>query len=148
LSNDADIGVTTELIPELDVSFLDEALVFYRDTLGFKVVYGRAEERFVMLQREDVRLMVQQADGPGRRFRTAPLERPYGRGVSFQIEVSDVEDLYATVLSRGHTPVLPIEDRWYDIDGPVRGNRQFVVADPDGYLLRFFHDLGSRPITP
>jgi catechol 2,3-dioxygenase-like lactoylglutathione lyase family enzyme len=25
------------------------------------------------------------------------------------------------------------------------GNRQFVVADPDGYLLRFFQDLGERP---
>lgn len=27
------------------------------------------------------------------------------------------------------------------------GNRQFVVADPDGYLLRFFSDLGQRPVT-
>jgi len=26
------------------------------------------------------------------------------------------------------------------------GNRQFVVPDPDGYLLRFFQDLGERPI--
>jgi hypothetical protein len=25
------------------------------------------------------------------------------------------------------------------------GNRQFVVADPDGYLLRFYTRLGSRP---
>jgi len=26
------------------------------------------------------------------------------------------------------------------------GNRQFVIADPDGYVLRFYEDLGRRPI--
>jgi hypothetical protein len=26
------------------------------------------------------------------------------------------------------------------------GNRQFVVADPDGYLLRFFTSLGTSPL--
>jgi len=27
------------------------------------------------------------------------------------------------------------------------GNRQFIVADPDGYLLRFFSDVGRRPVA-
>ena len=52
-----------------------------------------------------------------------------------------------------------MEERWYRVDvaepggrwttaGPVEaGNRQFVVADPDGYLWRPFRDLGSRPIV-
>ena len=26
------------------------------------------------------------------------------------------------------------------------GSRQFVIADPDGFLLRFFTDIGSRAI--
>ncbi len=30
-------------------------------------------------------------------------------------------------------------------EAPEVGNRQFVVQDPDGYLLRFFSDLGERP---
>jgi hypothetical protein len=47
--------------------------------------------------------MLQTADGPGRRFRTAPLAHPYGRGEEVTTE-------------------------------------QFVVADEDGYLLRFFTD--------
>jgi hypothetical protein len=38
-----------------------------------------------------------------------------------------------------------METRWYRIGRIERGNRQFVVADPDGYLLRFFEDLGERP---
>jgi len=91
--------------------------------------------------------MVQRAEGPGRRFRTAPLERPYGRGVNLQIAVSDVEGLYGRVVEDGRVPVLPMEDRWYEIDGHSRGHRQFIVADPDGYLLRFFQDLGIRPGT-
>jgi hypothetical protein len=50
-----------------------------------------------------------------------------------------------------------MEERWYDVDvlapsgrwdspGPTAaGNRQFVIADPDGYLWRFFSSLGTRP---
>jgi len=26
------------------------------------------------------------------------------------------------------------------------GNRQFVVADPDGYLLRLYTSLGTSPL--
>jgi catechol 2,3-dioxygenase-like lactoylglutathione lyase family enzyme len=136
-----------DIIPELDVSSLEDTLAFYLDILEFRVRYERREEGFVMLQREGVQLMVQRADGPGRRFRLAPLERPYGRGVNLQIAVSDVEGLYGRVVEDGRVPVLPMEDRWYEIDGHSRGHRQFVVADPDGYLLRFFQDLGIRPGT-
>ncbi|HEY0476960.1 MAG TPA: hypothetical protein VGD37_05520 [Kofleriaceae bacterium] len=37
-----------------------------------------------------------------------------------------------------------MEERWYRRNDHEVGNRQFVVADPDGYLLRFFGDLGQR----
>ena len=53
--------------------------------LGFTALYERPEERFVFLEREGVALMLEEAAGPGRRFRTAPLEYPYGRGINFQI---------------------------------------------------------------
>jgi hypothetical protein len=33
--------------------------------------------------------------------------------------------------------------------GEIEGcNHQFVVVDPDGYLLRFAQDLGERPVRP
>ena len=41
--------------------------------------------------------------------------------------------------------ILPIEESWYQRDATLLGNRQFVVQDPDGYLLRFFENLGTRP---
>jgi catechol 2,3-dioxygenase-like lactoylglutathione lyase family enzyme len=88
--------------------------------------------------------MLEEAAGPGRRFRTAPLERPFGRGANFQIRVTDAPGLIERVRGAGASILLAIEDRWYRRgDGEV-GNRQFVVVDPDGYLLRFFEDIGRR----
>jgi hypothetical protein len=47
----------------------------------------------------------------------------------------------------GHDPVfLALEDKWYRQNNRMVGNRQFIVQDPDGYLLRFFQDLGRSPI--
>ena len=130
------------LIPELDVSDFAASIRFYVDVLEFRVVYERRDEAFAMLEREGARLMIEAAVGPGRRFATAPLEKPYGRGVNFQIRVSDVRTLYARIGDASVAPLIPLEERWYDIAGDRRCNRQFVVADPDGYLLRFFEDLG------
>ena len=42
---------------------------------------------------------------------------------------------------------MPLEERWYRREDEELGNRQFVVADPDGYLLRFFTNLGTRPVS-
>ena len=148
--------MTAPLVPELDVADIDASLRFYVDLLGFTVVFRREAERFAYLDRSGVELMLQAAAGPGRRFRTAPLEAPYGRGVNFQAVAGDVVELYEKVVAAGVEPVLVLEERWYDVDvqrgagrwrtsGPARaGNLQFVVADPDGYLWRFYKDLGVR----
>ncbi len=134
------------LIPELDVSDLDASLAVYTDVFGFTVRVLRPEERFAYLIRENVHLMLEEAAGPGRRLRTAPLEHPFGRGMNLQIRVSDVAALYETVQQSGLPVVVPLEERWYRENRVARGNRQFVVADPDGYLLRFASDLGVRPL--
>lgn len=136
----------SRLIPELDVSDLQESLRFYVGTLGFTIKYERPEERFVMLDIEGASLMLEEAGGPGRRFVTAPLEKPFGRGVNFQIEVTDAKALYEKLLAINAKIVIPLEDRWYRSNAQELGNRQFVVADPDGYLMRFFTDLGARSI--
>jgi hypothetical protein len=91
-------------------------------------------------------MMLEEA-GPGRRFRPAALEHPHGRGVNFQIEVANVDPLHERVRKAGFNPVIPIEQRWYRRDEVESENRQFVVADPDGYLLRFFSSLGHRAIN-
>jgi catechol 2,3-dioxygenase-like lactoylglutathione lyase family enzyme len=136
--------MTARLIPELEVEDLARSLTFYTRVIGCTLLYERPEERFAFLELEGANLMLEEAAGPGRRFHTAPLEHPFGRGVNFQIQVADADELYARVLSAQSHVVIPIEERWYRRNDHNVGNRQFVVADPDGYLLRFFTDLGRR----
>ena len=144
------------LVPELDVADLATSLRFYVHVLDFRVLFERPAERFAYLERSGVELMLQEAAGPGRRFRTAALEYPYGRGVNFQLRVEDVDAMHAHAVEAGCDIVVAIEARWYRVDvaqrggrwrrtGPFEvGNRQFVLADPDGYLWRPFRDLGER----
>jgi catechol 2,3-dioxygenase-like lactoylglutathione lyase family enzyme len=147
--------LTAPLVPELDVCDLARSLSFYLDVIGFTLVFERPLERFAYLAIDDAELMLQEAAGPGRRFRTAQLERPFGRGVNLQILVADVNTIHAAVIAAGIDPLIELEERWYDVEivtpsgrwastGPMKaGNRQFVVCDPDGYLLRFYTSLGT-----
>jgi hypothetical protein len=57
---------------------LDRSLAFCVGVVGFAVVLDRPDERFVSLALEGVQMMLEEADGPGRRFRMAPLEHPFG----------------------------------------------------------------------
>ena len=138
--------MTARLTPELEVEDLDRSLAFYTGVIGFTVLYARPEERFVFLDLEGANLMLEEAAGPGRRFHGAPLEHPFGRGVNFQIQVADADGVYVRVLAAQSPVVLAMEDRWYRRSDHDTGNRQFVVEDPDGYRLRFFTDLGQRPL--
>jgi catechol 2,3-dioxygenase-like lactoylglutathione lyase family enzyme len=139
-----DMVTMNRLIPEFDVAELDRSLRFYCDVIGCEVLYERSEERFVFLNLEGAQFMLEEAAGPGRRFRTAPLEYPFGRGVNIQIQVSNVDTLYQRCLISGLPIVIPLEEKWYRKGEVELGNRQFVIADPDGFLLRFMTDLGSR----
>jgi catechol 2,3-dioxygenase-like lactoylglutathione lyase family enzyme len=129
-------------VPELDVTDLETSLVFYSQVIGFTIVYQRPEERFAYLDLDGANLMLEEAAGPGRRFHTALIERPFGRGMNLQIAVSDVDALHGRVLAAGAEVVIPLEERRYRVDAQSVGQKQFVVADPDGYLLRFFQELG------
>ena len=134
-----------QLVPELDVTDLGTSLRFYLEVCRFTVRYERVEERFVYLECGRADLMLQEAAGPGRRFRTAPLQPPLGRGINLQIEVDeDVARLEQRAVAAGHTVVLELEEAWYRTPTGLAGNRQIVLADPDGYLLRFFTDRGVR----
>lgn len=135
------------LVPELYVSDIDRSRRFYTGVLGFAVLYDRPEERFAYLVRESAALMLEQPGDPARTWLAGPLEPPYGRGINLQIEVAEIGPLHAAVLAAEAPLLLPLEERWYRRDSVLLGQRQFVVQDPDGYLLRFCQDLGTRPAT-
>jgi len=137
----------SKITPEFKVDDLGRSLRFYVDVLGFSVLFDRPEDEFAYLDREGAHLMLE-TPHRSRTFGTLDGGHPYGRGMHLQIEVSDVGALWAAVQAAAVPVAYPLEERWYRRDDVERGNRQFVVEDPDGYLLRFFEDIGSRPVSP
>jgi hypothetical protein len=56
--------------------------------------------------------------------------------------VDKLDPILARLDEAGIALFRPVEDAWYQIGDIYGGNRQFLVQDPDGYLLRIFEDLG------
>jgi len=84
--------------------------------------------------------------GLTRTWMTGGLEYPLGRGINLQIEVPDVDKLLKRLYQNNISLFVELEEKWYRKDDVEVGNKQFLVQDPDGYLLRFFEDLGSRSL--
>lgn len=133
------------LVPEFGVRDWRAALAFYRDILGFEVRYQREEEGFAYLALGDAELMLDQI-GLGRDFDPVGPRDRLGLGLNVQIRVPSISPLVEALACAGHPLHFAPEERWYRRTSDETGHRQFVVADPDGYLLRFYEDLGSRPL--
>lgn len=131
-------------MPELICTDLDRSLEFYLDLLGFRVLYARPEDRFAFLEREGAELMLEQPMAQDRLWPKAELTRPFGRGVNFEVQVTNVDQLHAAVVAAGIACFLPLEERWYRRDHVEIGVRQFAVQDPDGYLIRLSQSIGRR----
>ncbi len=129
-------------IPELSVSDLQASLKFYQ-TCGFKIEYERKEDLFVFISLGEIQFMLQEIT-PNDKWQIGKLEYPFGRGINFQLEVSNVQEIYDNLSKSGYKIAFPIEENWYREDDKLLGNKEFLVTDPDGYLLRFAEDLGSK----
>lgn len=81
---------------------------------------------------------------PGRRWVTGPLERPFDRGINFQMTFGHIEPIRASLIAAGWPLYLEPEEVWYRVGTKQVGVRQFLVQDPDGYLVRFSQHLGLR----
>ena len=129
------------LIPELSVSDVGESLEFYVGVLGFGVEYSRPEEGFFFLSFEGSQIMVEEVND---HWSTGELEHPFGRGINFQIAVSDVSTLVERLEQAGVALFRPVCEKWYRGGDAEFGQIEFLVQDPDGYLLRFTQDIGER----
>lgn len=132
--------MSAKLVPELLVSDHAASLDFYVRVIGFSVLYDRPVEKFAYLDLDGAELMIEQETDF---WLTAKRERPYGRGINLQIEVGDLDGIVARLQAAGIALFRPLEEAWYRAGGTYSGSRQFLVQDPDGYLLRFFQHLGE-----
>ena len=72
------------------------------------------------------------------------LRRP---DFQFQVAVDDVVPILAGLNAAGWPFFLKLEEVWYRAGTSETGVRQFLVQDPDGYLVRFSQSLGQRPVV-
>jgi len=134
-----------QLVPEMLISDLSTSLRFWRDLCGFRVVFDRPEEGFAYLDRDGAQIMLDQR-GLTRDWETGAMEAPFGRGVNFQVSVPAVEPILAALSAAGWPLFLAPERKWYRTGDVETGVHQFLVQDPDGYLVRFSAWIGERPI--
>ena len=129
------------LVPELVVGDIAASLAFWCGPCGFRVRYDRPEVGFAFLEREGGACVMLDQRGVDRTWETGPLDPPLGRGLNLEIAVSDVAPILAALAASGHALFLPPETKTYRVgDGSVTV-RQFLVQDPDGYLLRFSEEV-------
>lgn len=131
------------LIPELSVSNFEKSLKFYTKILGFTVKYKREEEGFAFLALGKCQIMIDVMN-KGKTWKTGELEYPLGRGINFQIEVESIAPLLKRLKENKIKLFSVPEEKWYRQGKKYFGNKQFLVQDSDGYLLRFFEDLGIK----
>ena len=131
------------LVPELLVSDIHNSLRFWRDVCGFTVLFDRPDEGFAYLDLDGAQIMLDEI-GKTRDWVTGPLESPFGRGINLQIRVQVIEPILAALARAGWPLFLEPEQKWYRTGTVETGVHQFLVQDPDGYLIRFSARLGQR----
>lgn len=122
-----------KLIPELSVSDIEKSREFYL-SLGFQVVYERREDKFCFLELDGNQLMIEEVND---HWNTAALEYPYGRGVNFSMEISDLDKMYRNVKENNYPIFRDMKVDEYRVDDKIYRDREFLIQDLDGYLLRF-----------
>jgi hypothetical protein len=121
-------------------------LRFWRDLLGFTIIYERPEEGFAFLDYEGAQVMLEERGKARRAWETGPLQPPLGRGINFEIRSASLSPILSRLAHASWPLYMAPEEKWYRVGDVESGQRQFLVQDPDGYLLRFAEALGVRAI--
>ena len=123
-----------KMIPELSVFDVEQTKRFYND-LGFKIEYERPEEKFVFMSFQDSQFMFEQIHDNG--WNIGELIYPLGRGINFSIAVDDIEGLYKLVKTLNLEIYRELNRSIYKVNGTEETQTEFLIQDPNGYLLRF-----------
>ena len=134
------------LVPELAVTDYEASKRFWCDLIGFSLRYERPEEGFGYLVLGSAHLMLDQIN-QGRTWATGTLEAPLGRGINLEIQVAPLDAAWER-LTQAQWPIfVEPEEKWYRAGDVEIGVRQFLIQDPDGYLVRLQEEIGERPAS-
>ncbi len=125
--------IFNKLIPELSVSNIENSKQFYL-SLGFSVLYERVEDKFCFLELDGCQLMIEETND---NWNTGKLEYPYGRGMNISMEVKDIDSIYYKVKEKAYPIFRDMQVDKYQVDDKVYFDKEFLIQDLDGYLLRF-----------
>ena len=134
------------LVPELSVTDYEASRRFWCDLVGFSLRYERPEEGFGYLVLGNAHLMLDQIDR-GRTWATGPLEFPLGRGINLEVQVDNLDGTLQRITEAGWPIFVEPEEKWYRAGDVEIGVRQFLIQDPDGYLVRLQQEIGERPAS-
>lgn len=124
-----------KLIPELTVFNIEQTRDFYLNILGFKLEYERIEDSFIFISFENSQFMFEQLHDDG--WNIGELKYPLGRGINFSIKVKDIDSLYYKVTSHNVTLFRALMTSNYKQGNKIIEQKEFLLQDPNGYLLRF-----------
>jgi len=121
-----------KVAPEFFVRDVDASVRFYVDKLGFVAL--RQEPDFAVVALGDAHVLLAHESIAVDRAELASTTR--GAGLNVRIMVDDVDEIYERAKASGVRIVHDIRDRPY-------GLRDFILADPDGFMLRFAAPLAK-----
>ena len=123
--------------PEFFVRDVDVSVAFYVDVLGFTLVRAEPEggppHNFAVVARGAVEFLFAHEAFLGSETRAA-LSHPRASGVDIRVMVADVDAVYARARERGAKILHHVKDQMY-------GLRDFTLADPDGFRIRFAQQI-------
>jgi len=123
-----------QLVTEIVVRDIKRSTDFYR-RLGFSVLRDGGD--FVELTWEDHRLFLAEPSAFPESDRIGLPQRPPFPVANVRVMVPDVDHYWRVANEIGAAVIVPIADRYY-------GLRDFTIADPDGFGVRFATTLRER----
>lgn len=121
------------LIPELSVTDIEKSKEFYLN-LGFKVMYERKEDKLCFLYLEDNQIMIEEINN---NWNVGEMKYPFGNGINISMTVSDIDSFYENIISKKFVLFRKIKTSKYRVDDIIYEDKEFLLQDSDGYLLRF-----------
>lgn len=121
------------LIPELSVTDINVSKNFYLK-LGFNIKYERKENKFCFLELENNQIMIEEIND---NWNVGKLEYPFGRGINLSMQIKNIDYFYQQLIHKNIKIFRELKTSSYQVNDKIYEDKEFLIQDPDGYLLRF-----------